>query len=79
MLLQQGPTSRDTGRKMRLALPFWENKISPVLDSAARLLVVEVDVLENELLPFAMALEAVVQEIVQRTSHPEKNKKQAQA
>jgi predicted Fe-Mo cluster-binding NifX family protein len=28
---------------MRLALPVWENKISPVLDTATRLMVVEVE------------------------------------
>ena len=28
---------------MRIAIPIWENKISPVLDTASRLLVVEVE------------------------------------
>ena len=28
---------------MRLAIPVWENKISPLLDTASRFLIVEVD------------------------------------
>lgn len=32
---------------MRVAIPIWENKISPVLDTASKLMVVEVGVLDD--------------------------------
>lgn len=34
--------SCDTGRKLKIIIPVWEGKVSPLLDTATRLLLVEV-------------------------------------
>jgi hypothetical protein len=41
MRRKPAPTSGDTGRKLKIVIPVWEDKVSPLLDTATRLLLVE--------------------------------------
>lgn len=34
-------TSADTGRRLKIIIPVWDDKVSPLLDTAGRLLLVE--------------------------------------
>jgi predicted Fe-Mo cluster-binding NifX family protein len=51
------------GQNMRIAIPIWDDKISPVLDTASRLLIVDV---ENRTETYRFEIHLVLQDLAHR-------------